>query len=63
MAKMKSPYDIRFPTLIQIIYQREKICYFNHRNVITMMKANKGEQVDWVKIMQLVKELHIWTKF
>jgi hypothetical protein len=34
---MKTPYDIRFLALIQIMYQKDKICYFNNKNVIFIM--------------------------
>jgi hypothetical protein len=32
VSKMKPLYDIRFPTLVQIIYYRDKVCYINHNN-------------------------------
>jgi hypothetical protein len=40
VGKMKMLYDIIFLVLIQVIYQRDKICYFNNKNVISMMKVD-----------------------
>jgi hypothetical protein len=34
---MKSPYDIRFPIIIQVIYKKDKVCYFNNINIIPFM--------------------------
>jgi hypothetical protein len=34
VSKMKPPYDIHFPTLIQVIYYMDKVCYYNKINVI-----------------------------
>ncbi len=36
------PYSIKYPTIIFVIYQREKVQYFNKRNVITLVKVEKG---------------------
>ncbi len=47
VSMMKKPYDIHLPTFIQVIYQREKV-YFSNKNAITIMKAMKGKEVDWV---------------
>lgn len=35
--KMKSPYDIRFPIVIQVIHKKDKVCYFNNINIISLM--------------------------
>jgi len=40
------PYDIKFLVFIQMIYQKDKVCYFNNKNVISMMKINRGEMVN-----------------
>jgi len=37
------PYFVRYPTIISIIYQREKVQYFCNKNVITLVKAKKGQ--------------------
>ncbi len=44
-------YLVRSPTIIFVVYQREKVTYFNNKNAITMMRAEKGKKVDWVQIM------------
>ncbi len=46
VAKLKSPYDMRFLALIHIMY-RKKCYYFNNKDVISMMKMDKKEQIDW----------------
>lgn len=35
VSRMKKPYIIHFYKLIQVIYQKNKVCYFNKRNVIS----------------------------
>jgi hypothetical protein len=47
VSKMKSPYDIWFPIIIQMIYKKDKVCYFNNINIIYFMKANNGVLVNW----------------
>ncbi len=49
VAKMKTPYDIKFLAFIQIIYYREKIYYLKNNNAFTMMNVDKGDQIDWEK--------------
>jgi hypothetical protein len=44
---MKSPYDVHFPTLIHIVYKRDKVYYFSSKNVISLMMADQGKYVDW----------------
>ncbi len=39
VSKMKEPYDILFPTLIQVIYQKD--------NAISIMTNVKGKAIDW----------------
>jgi hypothetical protein len=64
VGKMKMSYDIIFLVLIQVIYQRDKICYFDNKNVISMTKVDTRELVNWAKVMfkNLIKELDIWSK-
>jgi hypothetical protein len=50
VAKLKSPYEIRFPALIQIIY-RKKFHYCNNKDVISMTKTDNKEQIDWAHNM------------
>ncbi len=44
------PYSVRYPTIISIIYQREKVQYFCNKNVIALVRAKKGQKVDWAQI-------------
>jgi hypothetical protein len=48
VSKMKPPYDIHLPALIQVIYQRDKICYFNNKNVMSIMTTLQRKAIDWV---------------
>ncbi len=43
---MKPPYDICLLALIQIIYQRDKVCYFNNKNAISIMTTVQGKAID-----------------
>ncbi len=42
-----SPYSVKYPTIIYMIYHRKKVTYFSNKNLITLMKTNKGKKVDW----------------
>jgi hypothetical protein len=44
--KMKPPYDIHLLALIQVIYQRDKVCYFGNRNAISIMSTMQGKAID-----------------
>jgi hypothetical protein len=33
---------MKYPAIISIIYQREKVQYFNNKNAITLVSAKKG---------------------
>ncbi len=48
-----------------VIYQREKVQYFNNRNVITLMRAKKGQKVHWAQIIfnSLFSELDQWSEY
>jgi len=39
---MGLPYSIKYPAIISIVYQREKVQYFNNKNVITLVIIEKG---------------------
>jgi hypothetical protein len=41
---MKPPYDIHLPTLIQVIYQRDKVCYFSSKNAMPITTMYKERQ-------------------
>jgi hypothetical protein len=45
VSKMKTSYDICFPTLIQIMYQRNKVYCFSNRNVIFIMTMVKKKSI------------------
>ncbi len=51
MSKMIHPYNIKFATLLQIIYQGEWESYFNNQNAMTFMILNANELINWVHIM------------
>jgi hypothetical protein len=36
------PYFVRYPVIIYVIYQREKVFYFSNMNAITLLRAKKG---------------------
>jgi hypothetical protein len=50
-SKIKTPYDIHFPTLIQIMYKRDKVYYFSNKNVISIIIKVQGKFVDWANTM------------
>jgi hypothetical protein len=62
---MGLPYSVRYLAIIFVIYKRKKVQYFNNNNVITLMKAKKGEKVDWAHIIfnSLCSELDWWYKY
>jgi hypothetical protein len=41
------PYSIIYPAIIFIIYQRENVQHFSNKNAITLVRAEKGQKVDW----------------
>ncbi len=59
------PYSVKYPTIMSIIYQKEKVQYFNNKNAITIMRAKKGQKVDWAQIIfnSLCSELDMWYKY
>ncbi len=61
---MKEEFHARFATILQIIYQRKRLVYFNNQIVITIDLANRGQLVNWCSIMltQLLVELIGWTE-
>ncbi len=56
--------NIRYPTIISMVYQKEKVNYMNKRNALTFMKVEEGLEVDWAHIVfnHLCSELDKWTK-
>ncbi len=41
------PYSIRYLAIIFLIYYKEKVKYFSNKNVITLVRVEKGQKVDW----------------
>jgi hypothetical protein len=62
---MGLPYSVRYLAIIFVIYKKKKVQYFNNNNVITLMKAKKGQKVDWAHIIfnSLCSELDWWYKY
>jgi hypothetical protein len=52
-------------TIISVIYLKEKVQYFNNKNVIRLVRANKGQQVDWAQIIfnSQCSKLDRWYKY
>jgi hypothetical protein len=48
---MKEVYHAKFVTILQIIYQQERLAYFNNHIAITWNLANKGKKINWCSIM------------
>ncbi len=55
-------YSVKYPAIISIIYLREKVQCFSNKNVIKLVKAKKGQHVDWSQIIfnSLCSELDRW---
>lgn len=39
-------YHAKFVTILQIIYQQERLFYFNNQIAITLDLANKGKKIN-----------------
>jgi hypothetical protein len=61
---MGLPYSVRYPAIISIIYQREKVQYFRNKTAITLVRVEKGQHVDWAQIIfnSLCSEFDRWYK-
>ncbi len=59
VKKMKLEYTNRIATNLPIMYQKDKVQYFNNKFAMMMSKVYHGKSINWVAIMfsQLVKEL------
>ncbi len=64
VKKCKMSFNIRYPIVIFVVYQREKVNYLNNRNPFTFVKVKEGTKVDWPYIMfnNMYSELDTWTK-
>jgi hypothetical protein len=60
--KFGVPYSIKYIAIIFVIYQRVKVQYFCYKNVITLVRTQKGHKVDWAQIIfnSLCSELDRW---
>jgi hypothetical protein len=63
--RMGLPYFVRYLAIISVIYYREKVQYFCNKNVITLVRTNKGQHVDWAQIIfnSLCSELDRWYEY
>jgi hypothetical protein len=43
---MKEEYHAKFTTILQIIYQQERLVYFSNHIDITLNLANKGKNIN-----------------
>ncbi len=61
---MKEEYHTKFVTILQIIYQWERLVCFSNHIAITLNLANKGKKINWCSIMltQMSMELTRWTE-
>jgi hypothetical protein len=64
VKKMRSEYANRIVAILPIIYQKDKVKYFNNKSTMMISRAYNGKFVNWVAIMysQLVKVLIRWEK-
>jgi hypothetical protein len=58
VKKMRSEYVNRIVAILPIIYQKDKVWYFNNKCVMMISRTDHGKSANWVTIMysQLVKE-------
>jgi hypothetical protein len=59
VKKTRSKYVNRIAAILPIIYQINKVQYFNNKFAMMINKANHGESVN-CNYVQLVKELIEW---
>ncbi len=64
VVRMKEEFHARFVAIVQILYQMERLAYFNNRIAITFDLANIGQPINCCSIVltQLLVELTHWTK-
>jgi len=48
---MKEECHAKFTTILQIIYQRERLSHFSNRIAITLNLVNRGRIINWCSIM------------
>jgi hypothetical protein len=61
---MKEEFHVRFTAILQILYQRKRLTFFNDQITIIFELANRGKLVNWCSIMltQLLVELIRWIE-
>jgi hypothetical protein len=61
---MKEEFHAKFAAILQILYQKEQLAYFNNKIAKTFDLANKGQPINWCSTMltQLLIELPCWKK-
>jgi hypothetical protein len=61
---MKEEYHAMFVTILQIIYQQERLTYFNNRITKTLNLVDKGKKIRWCfnMLTQISIELTRWIK-
>jgi hypothetical protein len=59
VQKMKPKYVNKIFTILPIIYQKDKVQYFNNQSAMMISKASHGESMNWATIVhpQLVKRV------
>jgi hypothetical protein len=62
--RMKEGYHAKFVRILQIIYQRKRLAYFNNHIAITLNLTNKGKKIKWCSIMltQMSIKLTRWIE-
>ncbi len=51
VKKMRSKYVNRIVAILPIIYQKDKVQYFNNKFAMMTSRANHGKSINWVAIM------------
>jgi hypothetical protein len=50
VKKMKSRYVNRIVAILPIIYQKDKVQYFNNKSAMMISKADHGKSVNWLQL-------------
>jgi hypothetical protein len=53
MLQMKEEYHVQFVIILQIIYQEERLTYFNNQIAITLNLENWGKKIHRCSIMSM----------
>ncbi len=52
VKKCKMSFNIRYPVVIFVVYQKEKVNYLNNRNPFSFMKVMEGIEVEAIYYVQ-----------